>query len=356
MVRENLVSSAVTFLRHPSVASSTLDQRISFLRSKNLTQEEIDLSLARAGDGSSIPSASPPVAQPNYGYLNQQVMRQPAGYGYGPYQGGQWTPPSEPPRRDWRDWFIMATVTGGVSYSLYVLAKRYISPLISPPTPPQLESDKASIDESFSRAFALIDQLAADTAALKSSEAERNEKLDSTLHDVESVISDLKAANTRREAESRILADQVRGLKDLVPKALEGWKASGDGKLEDLGAELRSLKKLVGNRVGNVSGSQQPLMGRPFTASAVTREKASSSGGPSGLTAAGRNELEDVQDDVVGSTPAPAPGVTSPKREAPSGFQSGRAAIPSWQMTAATEKSTNNSPTVEVEPLNEPGA
>lgn len=227
--------------------------------------------------------------------------------------------------------------------------------MISPPTPPQLESDKASIDDSFSRAFALLDQLAADTAALKSSEAERTEKLDSTLQDVESVISDLKVANTRREAESRILADQVRGLKDLVPKALEGWKASGDGKLEDLGAELRSLKKLVANRVGNVSGSQQPLMGRPFASSAVTREKPSSSVGASGLTAAGRNESGDIQDDLVGVTPAPAPGVTSPKREPPTGFQSGRAAIPSWQMAAATERGTNNSFTVEVEPSNEPG-
>ena len=28
-----------------------------------------------------------------------------------------------PPRRDWRDWFIMATVTGGVSYGLYTVAK-----------------------------------------------------------------------------------------------------------------------------------------------------------------------------------------------------------------------------------------
>lgn len=230
--------------------------------------------------------------------------------------------------------------------------------MISPPTPPQLESDKASIDESFARAFCLIDQLAADTAALKSSEAERTEKLDSTLKDVETVISDLKAANTRREAESRILADQVRGLKDLVPRALEGWKAGGDGKLEDLGAELRSLKKLVGNRVGNVPGSQPALTGRPFTGFSTTREKPGPSGAPSGgasgLTAAGRSDPGDVPDDLMGSTPtpAPAPGVTTPKREPPSGVQR----IPAWQMTAATERSTTNSPTVEVEPLNEPGA
>lgn len=28
-----------------------------------------------------------------------------------------------PPKRDWRDWFIMATVMGGVSYGLYFVAK-----------------------------------------------------------------------------------------------------------------------------------------------------------------------------------------------------------------------------------------
>ncbi|MCJ1470504.1 peroxisomal membrane protein pex14 [Pseudocyphellaria aurata] len=355
LVRLNSFPSTVSFLQHPNVASSTLSQRVSFLRSKNLTQEEIDLAVARAGDGTSIPSAPPPVAQPNHERSYSQVMRQPAGYGYGPYQG-PWSQPFEPPRRDWRDWFIMATVTSGVSYSLYLIAKRYILPLISPPTPPQLEADKASIDESFSRAFVLIDQLAADTAGLKASEAERTEKLDSTLQDVELVVSDLKAANTRREAESRILADQVRSLKDLIPKALEGWKASGDGKLEDLGAELRSLKKLVGNRVGNVSTSQQPLTGRPYTGFAANREKPGSSAGAGagGLSAAGRTESGDAQDDVAGSAPAPAPGVTSPKRETPS---SGRAAIPAWQMsaasmTAASERSFTKSPSVEADSSN----
>lgn len=134
-------SHCSTVLQHPSVATSTLDQRISFLRSKNLTQAEIDLSLAKARDGSSIPSAPAPVTQPNYGQSNQQRMRSSADYGYGPYQGWPWSLPLEygsirlseasctdsgrPPRRDWRDWFIMATVTGGVSYSLYVIAKVY---------------------------------------------------------------------------------------------------------------------------------------------------------------------------------------------------------------------------------------
>ena len=28
-----------------------------------------------------------------------------------------------PPQRDWRDWFIIATVTSGVGYGLYTVAK-----------------------------------------------------------------------------------------------------------------------------------------------------------------------------------------------------------------------------------------
>ena len=30
---------------------------------------------------------------------------------------------NRPPQRDWRDWFIMATVTSGVGYGLYTVAK-----------------------------------------------------------------------------------------------------------------------------------------------------------------------------------------------------------------------------------------
>ena len=54
----------------------------------------------------------------------------------------------------------------------------------------------------------------------------------------------------------------MRALKDIIPKALEGWKAEGDNRLKDLGSELKSLKMLVSNRVG----SQTPATatGRPF--------------------------------------------------------------------------------------------
>jgi len=105
-----------TVLQDPSVAGSPIENRLAFLQSKNLTQEEIDTALARA-NGETVPA--------NYSNYapQQQVIRQPQP-GYGGYQQ-QWQqpPPPELPKRDWRDWFIMATVMGGVGYGLYFVAK-----------------------------------------------------------------------------------------------------------------------------------------------------------------------------------------------------------------------------------------
>lgn len=108
-----------TVLQDPSVASSPAENRVGFLQSKNLTQEEIDTALARAG-GEQPPA---PANYSNYG-PQQQVIRQPQS-GYGRYQQYEWQqpPPPEVPKRDWRDWFIMATVMGGVGYGLYFVAK-----------------------------------------------------------------------------------------------------------------------------------------------------------------------------------------------------------------------------------------
>lgn len=114
----------------------------------------------------------------------------------------------------------MATVMGGVGYGLYFTAKRYILPLISPPTQPQLEQDKASVDESFKRAFDLLDQLNTDTSALKASEEARTTRLDSALGEMESVLASLKESSKRQGDDNRRIEDDVRGLRDLIPSTL----------------------------------------------------------------------------------------------------------------------------------------
>ena len=173
----------------------------------------------------------------------------------------------------------MATVVGGAGYGLYVLTQRYIKPLIAPPTPPQLEQDKAAIDEQFTRAFALLDTLSSDTTALKDAEEARTRRLDTTLTDVEAVISDLKAANQRREDDSRRMEAEVRGIKDALPKALDSVREGSEKRLQELGRELGSLKLLMGNRFGTGSAqtptashslsTRQPNDGNPRSGTAT---------------------------------------------------------------------------------------
>jgi len=344
MVREDLILSAVTFLQDPSVANAPLEKRIAFLQSKNLTQEEIDVSLARAEEGSSYNAAPPPssTAPSSYGY--RQPPAQATGYGY---QGGFWPqpPPPEPPKRDWRDYFIMATVMGGVGYGLYFTAKRYILPIIKPPTPPQIAQDKASIDESFNRAFALLDQLNTDTAALKASEETRTKRLDDALEEMELVLGSLKEASKRQGDDNRRIEDDVRGLRDLIPKALEAHRETTDGRLKDLGTELKSLKTLVGNRMG--AGAARP----PSAAGNVLGSSASSASAVNGASTPAPAPTA-TETPSTGSaaqpTPAAAPASTPDRSSSPYGrLANGRAAIPAWQMAAAKKKEEEKKDTSE---------
>ncbi|KAF2016337.1 hypothetical protein BU24DRAFT_450876 [Aaosphaeria arxii CBS 175.79] len=372
MVREDLITSAVSFLQDPSVANAPVEKRIAFLQSKNLTQEEIDVSLARAAEDPSHPSSPPSQASssppPSYAY--RQPPPPTAQYGGYPQQGYWQQPPPapEPPKRDWRDYFIMATVMGGVGYGLYFTAKRYIIPLISPPTQPQLEQDKASVDESFKKAFDLLDQLSADTAALKESEEARTNKLDATLGEVESALVTLKESSKRQGDDNRRIEDDVRGLRDLIPKALDAQKETTDTRLKELSNELKSLKTLVGNRMG--AGAPRPVSSVPpyyginsnqnavngtSTSSTPAQQStpvATPSEQPSTSTTTTDNASSSASGPATSSTPAPStPAAEKPATPSYGRMPNGRAAIPAWQMAAAkkneeTKKDTSESGTV----------
>lgn len=150
------------------------------------------------------------------------------------------------------------------------------------------------------------------------------------------------------------MAEQVQGLRDMVPKALEGWKEKEDKRVEELGNEVRSLRLLLQNRVGGGGGggAQTPVgsgQGQAFGyrgALGGEQERTSSPGvgGAVGGAGAGgrvevgaRGRVETGDEGAV--APAPAPGITVPKREgsASRGFGSGRAAIPAWQMAAKSK-------------------
>jgi peroxin-14 len=242
----------------------------------------------------------------------------------------------------------MATVMGGVGYGLYFTAKRYVLPLIQPPTQPQLEQDKASVDEQFKRAFDLLEQLNTDTSALKASEEARTTRLDDALGEVESVLASLKESSKRQGDDNRRIEDDVRGLRDLIPKALDAQKESTDNRLKELSTELKSLKTLIGNRMG--PGTQRPpSAASPYSYGAGQSQNSAQTNGtptpsistpqPSSTPAPSEQTNGTSTTDSQPTSSATPAATSTPSAEKPvpsyGRLPTGRAAIPAWQMAAA---------------------
>ncbi|GAW21960.1 hypothetical protein ANO14919_114900 [Xylariales sp. No.14919] len=349
-IREDIVSSAVSFLQDPNVVSSPIENKLSFLRSKNLTQEEIDVAFARTG-ASPPPASSPPQT------ASAPAQQQPyyPQYQQSPPYGWQ-SPPPEPPKRDWRDWFIMATVVGGVGYGLYFISKRYLYPLVAPPTPEKLDQDKTTVDEQFDKAFATLEQLAKDTEALKESEAARTEKLDKVLEDLEAFVRESKSASRRQEDETERLRDDIKNINATIPKSIAAQKDFTDGRLKEISNEVRSLKSLISQRMNSApAASPSPLPGptatsnfRPpsvhtasvspaATPSTEVKENNNLNGGSStqdGNKASASSATPSTQDYISSLN-----GRSSPFG---SGMPSGKASIPAWQMAANNTKTSAN--------------
>lgn len=233
----------------------------------------------------------------------------------------------------------MATVIGGVGYAATTLAKRYIVPLIAPPTPPQLEQDKSSIDAAFDKTFALLDQVVSDTEKLKQSEANRTERLDKALQEVEAVLAELKASAASRQDDDNNLNKTVQDLQKMVPKAIQTHADSADAKLRDLAGEVRSLKTLLSNKVGAAAGAGVPRHGSNSVGNGVANGAANGTFAPGASSESQSQTQASTQSNGV--TPKPSiDNFRASETDSSAGspyarLMNGRAAIPAWQMAAA---------------------
>jgi peroxin-14 len=198
------------------------------------------------------------------------------------------------------------------------------------------------VDESFDKAFALLEQLATDTQELKEAEASRKQRLDAALADVESVISRMKQANEEREMESKRVAREISEIRDQIPKAIEKEKEATDNRLKELGTEMKSLKTLVANRMqGGGVPPPRAIPSFPATQSTATGGHVLGNGAPvNGVSAAApAQETAPETNGVNGSTIdyKPPYSAGSPRDSAATPYSrllGGKAAIPSWQLAA----------------------
>ncbi|KAK6906230.1 hypothetical protein I203_100215 [Kwoniella mangroviensis CBS 8507] len=291
--RQDLIRNAVLFLNDPKVQSSSLTSRIQFLESKGLNESEIQQALSQASQTFSSSTV--------YNDNGPERPRDPSPrYGYG-YSQGVMHPP-EPPKRDWRDLFIMAVISGGVVYGLSVLAKKYLLPHLKPPSTTTFQSTSQSLTDSYDEASKLLTNLTEQTGKLQLSIEEDKERVNNVIEQVELAMSSVKSNEEKWTGELRDIRSEVENVRELVPKLIEKHSSSQSSALTDLQNELRSLKTLLIARQGQ--GQSQPA--------------GSSSPSPS--------------NSGVSSTTAAANALLTPRGKG----------IPAWQLPAASPSPTGS--------------
>ncbi|KAG2195254.1 hypothetical protein INT47_007983, partial [Mucor saturninus] len=305
-MREELITSAISFLSDPKVQSAPLAKKVSFLESKGMTSEEIEEAMARAngkspsgGGGGAVAT----LAQPSSGGV---MMTQP---------GMVMQPPPLPPRPayDWRDIFIAAVLAGGVGYGVWTLAKRLFGPWFKVPTQKELEEDKEKLDAQFQAVEDSLKEIKDQTNTALTTVTSQTKKVDDSLSSLETVLKELRQGDAQRDEEFKSVKGDIDALKDLVPKTLERNKESQNAALVDLQNEMKSLKSLFISRASSNTVEQAPAT-------------------PSYTTS-------------LPSTPVTSTDGLSSRLSATLNSSGARAGIPAWQMAASQASSANNNTT-----------
>ncbi|SPO25091.1 related to PEX14 - peroxisomal protein involved in protein import - peroxin [Ustilago trichophora] len=259
-IRQDMVTSAVSFLSDPKVQSSSMSQRVSFLESKGLRPSEIDEAIRQAGQsqgggpsGYASYAAGPPA--PYYA----------AGAPYGGYPGAA---QAQQQGRDWRDWFIMAVVSGTIGYGVISLAKKYLLPHLQPPNANVLEADLDSLTAKYDEVASQLQALDAQTLAVKQGLDEQKAEVEKSIKEVEECVQSVRENEKRRDGELDRIRDDVEGIRKELGSLFEKSKQAQTNSLSELQSELKSLKSLLVSRgtVGGQSGGMQgaPVPPRPY--------------------------------------------------------------------------------------------
>ncbi|EPB89038.1 hypothetical protein HMPREF1544_04161 [Mucor circinelloides 1006PhL] len=322
-MREELITSAISFLSDPKVQSAPLAKKVSFLESKGMTSEEIEEAMARANGKAATVSTTTTTSSVPQGAMVQQ-----------PGMMMQHAPPPLPPRPayDWRDIFIAAVLAGGVGYGVWTLAKRLFGPWFQVPTQKELEEDKEKLDAQFQAVEDSLKEIKDQTNTALTTVTSQTKKVDDSITNLETVLKELKEGDAQRDQEFKNVKGDIDALKELVPKTLERNKEAQNAVLVDLQNEMKSLKSLLVSRRATSNVVDQ-VASAPTTSAATTAAPTT----PSAVA-------------------SPTDGLSS-RLSATINGSGARAGIPAWQMAAAqssanntTSSSTSSSSNANAEP------
>ncbi|KEP53675.1 putative peroxisomal membrane anchor protein (Pex14) [Rhizoctonia solani 123E] len=233
--RRELVKNAVEFLSDSKIQAAPLTKRISFLESKGLTTAEIEDAISQSASSSttSRPSSIYSVPQSQFAFQSPPTTV---------------VVPPPIPQRDWRDYFIMALVSGGLMYGLTALARKYVAPHLQPPSEDAFEATTSQLTAQFDEAAALLKQIQEDTVNARDAVQQQQQAVDSAIEQVKNVMSELRTGEEKSQNEMREIRSEVDAIRDMLPKMLEANREAQTHALSELQQEVKSLKALLVTR------------------------------------------------------------------------------------------------------------
>lgn len=258
-MNEELINSAVSFLKDPQVGGSPLTKKVEFLESKGLNQEEIEEALKRANDNStttSSSSSSSSVASSNLSNTTSspsyQSQQQQQVYSQPPIDYYNVVPPPPPvPEKSWKDYFIMATATAGVTYGLYQVVTRYLIPSIIPPSQSSIDKDKETINEEFMKIDKILDQLTFEQEEIKHANETKLSEIDTVIENVNDFLNKYNKDKLKFDDDLRLMKLEIDNLNNSIEKNMHLTKENINDELGEISQELQSLKNLIKARSGS---------------------------------------------------------------------------------------------------------
>lgn len=279
-VRDDLVSNAVDFLRDPKVADAPLEKKIEFLKQKDLTEDEINLAISTAQQVSAPPAGSTKSTAPS------------AAPAVAPEQKIYTPLPPQLPDRDWKDYFIMATATVGITYGIYQVTKNYLLPKILPESKENLARDKQEISDEFLKLENLLADISKNNQTLQQNETDKTAKLDSVIEDIDGLIAKANERAEKYEAENKMLRIEIENLRNMFDKFTENNEVLVKNELLKLNNELKSLESLIKNKSSALAQSSPvpPVSTIPSVSDILKKKEISSNNlSPSSHSSASSN-------------------------------------------------------------------
>ncbi|KAJ3304737.1 peroxisomal membrane protein pex14 [Kappamyces sp. JEL0829] len=306
--RPEAVQNAVRFLSDAKVQEAPLAKKIAFLEGKGLTASEIQSALNQVGGA--VPAAMPPVPV---------VVPQP-------------TPAVSP----WKTAAYTSLGLLGAGSILLWAAKTYLGPYFDLPSGESVRNDTEALQKHMEGSGKALDQVTLSTQDIIKGMESHAKEVSASLAEMSDLLMSLKENDEKKAQDLKKIQQEVDELKTTFPKLVEKTQENQANMLDQIQAEMKSLKSLLLNRkVGAGANGTTSVLGAVLGTSGQSADSPSFTPSFAGVNFSSKPSIPSWQLSAAASLKSANATPAGP----PAPADKTQSAKPAWQETAGRHPS-----------------